>query len=374
MSDLKNTVKETASKLIASLNQRNRDIIARRFGLKTGSKETLESIGQSYRITRERVRQIEEVSLAQIRKELATGGLAKVKPLVALAENVLEQAGGVLNEQEFFNRFFGAAAAAAANNNKIAGTSLVFILTLDGGLKRLPEDDNFYFFWSLSEQHAQAFRDSVAAFVGAFAKNGSPVVESALADFSKKFGVSSKYTTPSTLTALTSVSKKIGKNIFGQVGLTSWPDIKPRGVKDKSYLVLRETAKPQHFREIAKLINETFGPRVAVGQSTAQRKGNIGTGTANVQTVHNELIKDGRFVLVGRGMYGLAEWGYKAGTVKDVLVELLRSANKPLKRDELVTQVLSHRMVKENTILLNLQNSKVFKKTDQGYTLTVKTT
>lgn len=352
MSDLKNTVKETASKLIAGLNQRNRDIIARRFGLKTGSKETLESIGQSYSITRERVRQIEEVSLAQIRKELAAGGLAKIKPLVALADNVLEQAGGVLNEQEFFNRFFGAAAAAAANSNEIAGTSLVFILTLDGGLKRLPEDDNFYSFWSLSEQHAQAFRDSVAAFVQAFAKNGSPVVESALADFSKKFGVSSKYTAPSTLTVLISVSKKIGKNIFNQVGLTSWPDIKPRGVKDKSYLVLRKIAKPQHFQEITKLINATF----------LERK-------ANVQTVHNELIKDSRFVLVGRGMYGLAEWGYKTGTVRDVLVELLRSANKPLKRDELVTQVLSHRMVKENTILLNLQNSRVFKKTDQGYTL-----
>ena len=217
MSDLKNTVKETVAKLIASLNQRNRDIIARRFGLKTGSKETLESIGQGYGITRERVRQIEEVSLAQIRKELAAGSSVKVKPLVALAENVLEQAGGVLNERELFNRFFGAAAA-NVESSEAADTSLIFILTLDGKLKRLPEDDNFYSFWSLSIQHAQAFRDSVAGFVKALTKNGSPIAESALTDFSKKFGVSSKYASPSSLTLLASISKEIGKNIFNQVG------------------------------------------------------------------------------------------------------------------------------------------------------------
>jgi len=86
--------------------------------------------------------------------------------------------------------------------------------------------------------------------------------------------------------------------------------------------------------------------------------------------VHNELIKDKRFVLIGRGTYGLAEWGYKAGTVKDVLVDLIRSSGKPLAKAELVSQVLNHRLVKENTILLNLQDSKVFKKTENGaYTL-----
>src|SRR3989338_8041463 len=106
------------------------------------------------------------------------------------------------------------------------------------------------------------------------------------------------------------LSKEINKNIFGEVGLVSWPSVKPRGVRDKAYLVVKRDGKPKHFRDIAKLINST---------GFSNRK-------ANVQTVHNELIKDSRFVLVGRGTYGLTEWGYKAGTVKDVLVDLLRSA------------------------------------------------
>lgn len=350
MSDLKNTIKETAAKLIIVLSPRNRDIISRRFGLKTGRKETLESIGQSYNITRERVRQIEEVSLRQVEKNLNSSN-TKIKPFVALAENILEQTGGVLREDEFFERFFQPSSG-RPTNNEIADAGLVFILNLDGKLTRHAEDDKHESFWSLSDAHAEAFKNSVSSFVKSLVKNEAPIAEAALADFSKRAGVSPKYSSPASLASIMTISKEVGKNIFGHVGLTSWPEIKPRGVRDKSYLVLKRAEKPKHFREITQLINTTFGDR-----------------KANVQTVHNELIKDKRFVLVGRGMYGLAEWGYKAGTVKDVLVDLLRSSQKPMRRDEIVTQVLSHRMVKENTIVLNLQDSRTFKKTAEGYTL-----
>lgn len=351
MPDLKNTIKDTAAKLVAVLSSRNKDIVSRRFGLKTGRKETLESIGKSYGITRERVRQIEEVSLKQIGENLNAANGSKVKPFVALAENILEQTGGVLREDEFFARFFGAGSG-RPTNQETANAALVFILNFDGKLNRVAEDDKSEALWSLSDAHTEAFRNSVAAFVNALAKIQAPIAEAALADFSKKAGISAKHSSPASLASIMSISKAVGKNIFGQVGLTSWPDVKPRGVRDKSYLVLKKVSKPRHFREITELINEMFRDR-----------------KANVQTVHNELIKDKRFVLVGRGMYGLAEWGYKAGTVKDVLVDLLRSSQKPVKREDLVAQVLTHRLVKENTILLNLQDSRTFRKTDEGYTL-----
>ncbi|MGD0976797.1 MAG: sigma factor-like helix-turn-helix DNA-binding protein [Minisyncoccia bacterium] len=347
---MKNTIKETTVKLVAILNPRNRDVISRRFGLKTGKKETLESIGQSYGITRERVRQIEEASLKQMKDFLASATDVKVKPFIALAENILEQNGGVMNEQELFDKYFGSPVKNTASES--ANSSLVFMMALDGNLQRSPDDDQFNPFWAISAEHADAFRNSVASFVKALSKNENPVAETALADFTKKSGISSKYTSSIALNSYLSISKEIGKNIFGHVGLTSWPEIKPRGVRDKSYLVLKKVGEPKHFREITRLINDTFHDR-----------------KANVQTVHNELIKDNRFVLVGRGLYGLSEMGYKAGTVKDVLVDLLKSASKPVKKTDLVAQVLSHRMVKENTILLNLQDSKVFKKTEDGYTL-----
>lgn len=351
MSDLKETTKDLAGKLISVLPARNRDVITRRFGLKSGEKETLESIGRSYDITRERVRQIEEVSLKQLRGELAAGAVAKLKPLAALAENVLERAGGVLPEEEFFQQFYGAAAQ-RGNATAVANATLTFLLALDGRLLRLPEDENFNAHWALSEAQAADFKTGVAALTKALAKQATPIAEATLASWSKQAGLPPKAATPALFNTYLAVAKQLARGMFGQIGLTSWPEIKPRGVRDKSYLVLKQVGQPKHFRAITQLINQTFSDR-----------------KANTQTVHNELIKDARFVLVGRGLYGLAEWGYKAGTVKDVLVDVLKHARQPLKREDIVAQVLSHRLVKENTILLNLQDSTVFKKTDSGYTL-----
>ena len=350
MSDLRATIKENSVKLIGKLNQRNRDVVSRRFGLKTGAKETLESIGQSYGITRERVRQIEEASLKQIRGEIEKGITVKIAPFVSLAENILEQSGGVLGERQMFERYFGGSGKIL---NDPANAALTFVLALDGKIVRVPEDENYRTFWGLSEQHVQSFVGSSETLVKLFDKENKLLAAGAFADFSKKSGVSAKFCTPAGLDAIMSVSKQISKNIFGEIGLNIWPDVKPRGVRDKSLLVLKKEGKPKHFREITQLINSTF---------SGDRK-------ANVQTVHNELIKDNRFVLVGRGLYALTEWGYKAGTVKDVLVDILRTARKPVKKEEIVAQVMSHRIVKENTVLLNLQDSRVFKKTTNGYML-----
>jgi len=142
--------------------------------------------------------------------------------------------------------------------------------------------------------------------------------------------------------------REISKNPFDEWGLIDSPEVSPKGVKDKSYLIFKQEKKPLHFTQVAELINQTaFGGR-----------------QAHFQTVHNELIKDPRFVLVGRGTYALADWGYEPGTVRDVLVSVLKNAKGGLNKEEIIKIVQAKRLVKENTILLNLQNKKVFKKID----------
>ncbi|MEK9174207.1 MAG: HTH domain-containing protein, partial [Patescibacteria group bacterium] len=136
------------------------------------------------------------------------------------------------------------------------------------------------------------------------------------------------------------VAKDVKQNVFGRWGLATWSDIKPRGTREKAYLVLKTGGKPLHFREIARLIDEH-------GLHTKKRQ-------SHPQTVHNELIKDKRFVLVGRGIYALSEWGYKKGTVKEVIEEILAAATKPLAREEILEQVLKVRQVKKSTIIINL--------------------
>ena len=334
-----NNIQKTVVSLVKDIAPRNRDIISRRFGLKNGKRETLESIGKDYGITRERVRQIEEFSLKQLSRLSADN--ANVAGYVSWARSLADSKGGVIKEKDLFKVFSGQESDSSAN------ASLSFMLVVDGSLVRSPESDEFQASWSTDEQKLESFKNATAVLINSLEKNGSVVSVDEFNSFAKNNSIDNVET-------CLAISKSVSQNIFGQVGLVSWPDVKPRGVKDKAYLVLKRTNSPKHFGEIARLINDA---------SFSNKK-------ANVQTVHNELIKDSRFVLVGRGMYALSEWGYSAGTVKDVLVDILKKHQKPLPKASLVAKVMDARMVKENTILLNLQDSKTFSKKDDGtYTL-----
>jgi hypothetical protein len=150
---------------------------------------------------------------------------------------------------------------------------------------------------------------------------------------------------PSHVAALASVSKNLA-HLKDRWGLTKWPTVNPKNIRDKIYVILQDTGKPMHFSDIAK----------AIKKSDFKRK------DVTTQAIHNELIKDARFVLIGRGIYALKEWGYDKGTVADIITDILKKEGGPLHRDEIVKRVLKHRQVKETTILLNLQGKPQFKR------------
>lgn len=342
-------INKTVANLLKNLSSRNKDIISRRFGLKNGKKETLESIGQSYEITRERVRQIEEFILKQLTEFSKNDG--EVDRFVSLAQSIINKNGGVIKERELFKAFSGNEKDAAVNS------SLILLLSLRNGPMKFSENESFNAFWGLDKARVASFQNTASSLETVLAKNKKPVSETDFYSLIKKYVVSGfdgGELNFSHIGAYLSISKNVGKNIYNEIGLVNWPEIKPRGVKDKAYLILKKANAPKHFGDIAKCINVAnfFGKK------------------ANTQTVHNELIKDTRFVLVGRGMYALAEWGYKSGTVKDVLIDILKNSSRPVHKTALLTGVMNARMVKENTILLNLQDSKVFVKNEDGtYTL-----
>ena len=149
------------------------------------------------------------------------------------------------------------------------------------------------------------------------------------------------------------VSKRIQANKEGKLGLIDWPEIKPRSVKDRAFLVFKKHQKPLHFREITLLIDQLDTTEIRDKKT-------------HPQTVHNELIKDVRFVLVGRGMYALGEWGYKPGTIADVITNVLKEKPHLASKDEIVNEVLAQRMVKKNTILIKLSNKKYFQRNAEG--------
>lgn len=330
--DLVQNIKMVVGGLLRNIPQRSRDIITRRFGLKSGKKETLESIGKSYSITRERVRQIEEAALDQLRKQYQTNE-SQLKPYVDFVSIKMQTNGGFLGESYLFEQFCG-------NPEKsVQNAYLTLVLALSDKFSRFDETDQLYPFWYADKKKLDFVKATIISFINALNKTKEPIEEKSV---------------PASIKPCLELSKVVGRNIFNQVGLITWSYIKPKGVKDKAFLVLKKESSPKHFRDITSLINNL----------------NFSTKKANVQTVHNELIKDKRFVLVGRGTYGLSEWGYKSGTVKDILVDILGNSKKSLRKEELVAKVLSTRMFKENTIILNLHDSKTFAKNEDGtYTL-----
>ncbi|MBU2564582.1 hypothetical protein KKA23_03320 [Patescibacteria group bacterium] len=341
-----NTISKTLSNriekaLLYLTNDRVKDVIERRFGIKTGKPETLESIGKSYGITRERVRQIQDSGLRVLKSENV---IKLFEPAFIQIDKVFSDHGYLMGEEYLYSLITG------SDSNSSRGY-LYLILTLGDPYQRVINDDIFHTYWMSRPDARNKAKNVIDFLVNHFDKNGKVVNESEILDvLSKKHS-----NLPSNLfKVVLDIAKKVDKNNFDEIGLVHWPEITPQGVKDRAYLVLKKHGEPLHFTNITSSIND-------IG---------IGNKTAYVQTVHNELIKDDRFVLCGRGTYGLKEWGYEPGTVSDVIEKILKSANKPMEKEEIVKEVLKQRQVKPTTIVLNLQRSaKTQKLVDGTFTL-----
>lgn len=315
--------------LLKALPDRTKEVLERRFGFVSAERETLESIGKSFDVTRERVRQIEEDGFARL-KELK----GEYQAVLADFSGQLRECGNLKKEDSLLQMLGG---------DKFQN-HVLFLMTLGNQFEKVSETRDFYPFWTTSRESTDLARKVVNIFINKFEEKKQILPAGDIYKFYKKEvdGLVGKSLKPEALASYVEISKQIKVNPDGNVGLKTWAEISPRGVKDRAYLSMKKAGKPLHFREVA---------------------GNLGAFSA---TVHNELIKDPRFVLVGRGLYALAEWGYTPGVVKDVIANVLRTSSKPLTKEEIVKNVMQQRIVKENTILLNLQNRKNFQKNAEG--------
>lgn len=323
--------------LLATLPRRAQDVIIRRYGLGTESKRmTLESIGGTYGITRERVRQIENFAIATIRKSDA---FKKEEAVFSELKRAMLEMGGIIPEHELLS----SVAADKSTQNHIH-----FLLVLGDLFVKHKEDDDFHHRWSVDTETAEKVHDSLRKLYSSLSDN-ELVEESQIIDrfLNHLKDVSREYQNEEILRRWLSLSKRIGKNPLGEWGLAESPNVSARGIRDYAFLVLRKHGSPMHFTEVAKAISGYFDKR------------------AHVATTHNELIKDKRFVLVGRGLYALSEWGYSTGVVRDVIAEILKKHG-PLTREEVIDKVMRERYVKQNTIVVNLQSPKYFKKGKDG--------
>jgi RNA polymerase primary sigma factor len=64
-------MRDELSELLEVLDDRERKIILMRFGLDDGKPKILEEIGKKFGVTRERIRQLQNIALAKLRRALA---------------------------------------------------------------------------------------------------------------------------------------------------------------------------------------------------------------------------------------------------------------------------------------------------------------
>lgn len=306
--------------LISDLSPRQKNIVVERFGLAGGERKTLEAVGKKFGITRERVRQIQDGTLDEIK--------SKVGAHQAIFQNFktyFQKAGNLRKEEAMLQEL-----GRAKWPNQV-----YFLLSLEESFSRFGANNDFYPLWASGSASLNNAQKAVSLLARKLREAGKPLSLKELADISSE--------NEKVLASYLGVSKKIKKNSEGVFGLKDWPEINPRGVKDKAYLLFKKLQEPLHFTRVADMIEGSL-----------------------VQTVHNELIRDPRFILVGRGMYALREWGYEPGQVKDVILRILKSGRQPLTKEEILNKVLEQRIVKENTVFLNLNNKKYFFRTPQG--------
>lgn len=323
--------------LLAAAPERAREVLVRRFGLGTNPKrETLEAIGDRSSITRERVRQIEAAGLDAIRTDKT------FKEASAAFEELaqyIHSIGVIVPEEELLS---------SLGKDEKSRNRFRFLLVLDSAFFRERETNDFLSRWHVDASTAKSIHEALSRLYASLPDN-EVVSESVILDrfLDELKTVNDAYKNEEVLKRWLSLSKHISSNPLAEWGRATAPAIRIKGIRDYAYLAIKRHGAPMHFSEVAKAIGSLFSKK------------------AHIATTHNELIKDPRFVLVGRGLYALTEWGYKPGVVRDVIRETIEE-NGPMKKEDIIKKVKVARFVKDNTILVNLNDSHYFKRMKDG--------
>lgn len=323
--------------LLSEVPERACEVLTYRFGLGSSSeRQTLEAIGERWNITRERIRQIEAAGLEAIR---ASKTFEDTQASFNELSDYMHTLGAVIEEDELLKGFAG---------DEKARNRFRFLLVVGSAFFRERETEEFYARWHIDHDTAEKVHRALTSLYSSLSDDDVLSEREMLDRFLEELkGVNDAYKNEQVLKRWLSLAKGISSNPLAEWGRASAPAIRTKGIRDYAYLVIKREGKPMHFSDAAKSIGELFSKE------------------AHIATTHNELIKDPRFVLVGRGLYALSEWGYQPGVVRDVIRDILKKKGS-LTREQVIEEVKKVRYVRDNTILVNLNDAKHFKRNKNG--------
>jgi len=323
--------------LLLLLSEKEKTVVVKRFNLDNTRKYTLEEIGKEFSVTRERIRQIEKNALAKMRRNVFNTALVHIHNF---STGYVAQSGGASKEDILVSKLLEVFPSGSDVN--VDQNAVRLALSLHDDIERIGNTIDFFPYVKKKGISDYALRTASHKAVNQLQKYGDikPIqkLEKDLAPLLKDSKLDSKL-----FRSLMDIDKRLKVIDMDKVGLYEWRHIHPRTLRDKIFFVLRTEKKPMHFVDIAEKIS---------GRNFDNRR-------VNIQAVHNELIRHKQFVLIGRGIYALSEWGYEKGTVAEVILKLLKQ-KKEMGQEEIIRDVLKQRKVKEITIVLALKNNPKF--------------
>ncbi len=319
--------------LLLLLSQKEKFVIQRRFNLDEKVRATLEEIGQHFQVTRERVRQIERNALQKLRRNIENTPLHTVNKM---AYQLLQESGGLMKEDLLVSKILN-------GQTGFSFAAVQLIINLDKRFERLPNTVMYHpyaKYKTLPEHFVKSVADHSMKIL---AETKSVTKISSLVSQLKKLTPDEHLVQPETLASVYQINKNFKLVGNDSVGLMKWRHVNPRTIRDKIFFILREKNKPLHFVDIANdIVKAGFDKK-----------------RLNNQAIHNELIRNDEFVLIGRGIYALKEWGFNVGTVADIITSVLKTHGS-MHQDDIISEVLKQRQVKPITIILNLKSKDDF--------------
>ena len=330
----------------ANLLPRQNEVIQRRFGLgKNKKRETLESIGDSFGISRERVRQIEENSIRKIKNSSYYNSIKE--QICKNFTNYLSEQGKIKREDILLQDL--------AKKQGLENYVLFFLILEKTKFQKKRATKRFFSSRLINLETFKTLKEVIDFLIVNLEKKAQLLKKEEIYKMIKN---DLSY---QTFNSFLEISKEILEEPYScKFGLSAWPEISPKGIRDKAYVVLKESMKPLHFNTIAITINKRFEQKNFYCKNSRTESYTL------IQTVHNELIRNDMFVLIGRGYYALKEQGYIPGTTKDIIVRFLRKEGRPLTKETIIKKVLEKRIVAQSTILNLLKNKNYFTQTKQG--------
>ena len=330
-------LKEILEDIFLVLTEKEKHVIVKRFCLDNQPRQTLEKIGSAFSVTRERIRQIEKIALNKLRRTVVN---TKLNVINEVANEIIEQNGGVMLEDTLV---LDTLAAIISKDGEGDAHIVRLALNINQSLNKVDKSQNNEKYWYNKEIDAKVLKNIANLGVKILKKAGDIVrKEKFLVDLTEGMKSQGVEVSQKTIESMITTDTRM-KEVEEGYGLMTWRNVHPKSIRDKAYIILKKSAKPLHFKEIAEMISSAEFDKKSVTE----------------QAVHNELIRYEQFVLVGRGLYALKEWGYREGTVEDVIRHLL-SKKSPMSKQDIIAGVLKQRQVKKGTISLNLQKCPDF--------------